>query len=140
MFNTSSSTSYSISNATLSNLEYGSASVSGYYATDFISLDTTASTEITGFEFFAMASQVGISDTFDGIVGFGRQYTTDGGREQGPLFLENAKAAGTITDEIIAFYLSGTDGNSLVDVGSYDTNNIKDADSSRIVWFPMPDE
>jgi len=51
--------------------------------------------------------------------------------------LEQAKAAGTITDEIIAFYLSGTDGTNLVDIGAYDEFNIKDG--SEIVWFPMPD-
>ena len=52
--------------------------------------------------------------------------------------MEFAKAAGTVTDEIISFYLSGESGISLVDVGSYDLNNVKDADSSNIVWFPMP--
>jgi hypothetical protein len=72
VFNTASSTTYTITNTTLSELNYGSASVKGYYATDLVSLDTADSTQVTGFEFFAMASQVGIDDTFDGILGLGR--------------------------------------------------------------------
>lgn len=103
-----------------------------------MSLDTTASTHVTEMQFFALAQQVGIEDTFDGIVGFGRQYTTSEGVEQGPLFLEYAKAEGTISDEIISFYLSGTDGVNLVDIGAYDESNIKEGE--EIVWFPMPDE
>jgi hypothetical protein len=91
-------------------------------------------------KFFALASQVGIDETFDGIVGFGRQYTYTDGSTQGPLFLEEAKTAGTISNEIIAFYLSGETGINLVDIGNYVTGNIKDSDANNIVWFPMPDK
>jgi hypothetical protein len=53
---------------------YGSGSMSGYRANDTVALNlnSTPVTEVSEFNFFACDSQIGISETFDGILGMSR--------------------------------------------------------------------
>lgn len=62
--------------------------------------DPTSSTgtQLNPFNFLAMTWQTGIRETFDGIIGFSRQYYT-GTFSSGPLFIEGLKNESKITRE-----------------------------------------
>lgn len=99
--------------------------------------DTGQATLLNSFNFLAIGSQYGIRSTFDGIIGFSRQYYTYG-FTSGPLFIEGLKNASKITREQISFYMTDTDSQSYADVGEYDLASMKGGDASKIAWIMMP--
>lgn len=117
---------------------YGSAQLYGYSATDSTSMQSSGTgTKLDNFNFVAISSQRGIQSTFDGIIGFSRQYYTST-FTSGPLFVEGLKNASKITKEQISFYMTDTNGQSFADVGAYDTTNMKGGDANNIAWISMP--
>ena len=101
VFNTSLSTSYVNVSTDRITQAYGSALIYAVNATDVTSLeDPTSSTgtQLNPFNFLAMTWQTGIRETFDGIIGFSRQYYTDS-FSSGPLFIEGLKNESKITRE-----------------------------------------
>lgn len=108
-------------------------------ATDAVSLDNTASTRLSSFNFLAISSQVGIQESFDGILGMSRQMVLpEQNFETGPLLVEQLKIAGLITREQVSFYITDFTAQSFCDLGAYDAANIKNGDTSKIVWLPQP--
>ena len=73
VYDTTSSSDYRKVSNSLMSQEYGSASILGYNATDSISVG--GSTYLPDFPFFALTEQIGIEESFDGILGFSRQST-----------------------------------------------------------------
>lgn len=61
--------------------------MTGFMATDSVKLDSETSTKIPLFKFYAILSQQGIDEKFDGIMGFSRQYQTSE-YSSGPLIIE----------------------------------------------------
>ena len=78
VFNTRDSSTYSVVDDDLMNQEYGSASVYGYNATDYISVVEPqgffgrSQCQLQEFPFFALQNQIGIEKSFDGILGLSR--------------------------------------------------------------------
>jgi len=62
------------------------------------------------------------------------------GFTNGPLFVEQLKIAGKITEEQISFYITNTNGQSYCDLGAYKTDAIRDGDAAKIKWVAMPKE
>lgn len=52
-----------------------------------------------------------------------------------PLFLEQAKLASKISNEIVAFSMSRTSTQSFADIGAINNAGIKDSDASNIVYL-----
>lgn len=92
--------------------DYVSASLVGYNATDYVSLSESNSIGVSNFPFMAIAVQTGFDENHDGVLGMARQYydKTDGTFLNNALFLESADIAGVITDELIGFYMTNTEG------------------------------
>ena len=122
-------------------MDYLSASLVGYNATDTISISSSAGVSVSNMPFMAVAVQTGFAKEFDGILGLSRQYVdeTDGSFKHQPLFLEQAQLASVITAEIIAFSMSKTSTQSFADVGAINLAGVKDGDASNIVYLPVPD-
>jgi len=72
VYDTRSSTDYRRVSRDLMSQEYGSASILGYNATDSISVNDAS---LEDFPWFALTEQIGIEESFDGILGFSRQST-----------------------------------------------------------------
>ena len=114
--------------------------------TDTVAVDSGASTAVSAFPFFAITDlefeeDIDYNAYYDGFLGFSRQYQDSSGNDlNGPLWLEQAKSASVITDEMICFYLTGEEESSYVDIGAYDSSGILDGDTSNIVWVSMPTE
>lgn len=75
---TRNSSTYEVVDGYLMSQEYGSASVKGYNATDYISVTEPSKwsgksrCSIEEFPFFALRNQIGIEEDFDGILGLSR--------------------------------------------------------------------
>ena len=93
-------------NATQSERNYGSASLTGYEYTDKVCI--ALGTCIEDFEFFLIDSQVGIAEPIDGILGLSRNnafhINQANGNTSGPLYVEALHAAGTIDADKFSFY------------------------------------
>lgn len=140
VFNTAASTSYVNLSTQARSQTYGSAQLWGYSAQDVTALadhNSGSTTKLDDFNFLAIAAQSGIRSTFDGILGFSRQYHHYY-FSSGPLFLEGLKNASKISREQISFYMTNTNGQSFADIGDYDTSNMKGGDASNIAWLYMP--
>jgi hypothetical protein len=78
VFHTRKSSTYEVVDGYLMSQEYGSASVKGYNATDYISVTEPSKwsgksrCSIEEFPFFALRNQIGIEEDFDGILGLSR--------------------------------------------------------------------
>jgi hypothetical protein len=78
VFATKKSTTYRVVDGDLMYQEYGSASVTGYNSTDYISVvqtngwSKTSDCQILAFPFFGLKNQIGIEESFDGILGLSR--------------------------------------------------------------------
>lgn len=57
--------------------------------------------------------------------------------QTGPLLVEKMKAAGLITREQSSFFITDYRSQSFCDLGAYNSVNIKDGDTSKIVWLPQ---
>lgn len=112
---------------TLSERNYGSASLEGYefYDKVCISLNTC----IDDFEFFLIESQRGISEPIDGILGLSRNnafhIAPDQGNRSGPLYIENLYKAGKINANKFSFYFNQPSDFSWMDMGEPDTSLFK---------------
>jgi hypothetical protein len=142
VFNTSESSTYTrvgyTSMSDLITMDYLSASLVGYNATDTISISSSAGVSVSNMPFMAVAVQTGFTKDFDGILGLSRQYVdTDGSFKHQPLFIEQAQKASVITNEIVAFSMSKTSTQSFADIGAINLAGVKDSDSSNIVYVPI---
>ena len=78
VFHTRKSSTYEVVDGYLMSQEYGSASVTGYNSTDYISVvepnwsNGRSSCALKEFPFFALRNQIGIEEDFDGILGLSR--------------------------------------------------------------------
>jgi len=85
--------------------------------------------------FFSIDSQVGLDESGDGIMGLCRPYYSSS-YSSGPLYVEGLYNSSMIDAKIIAVYLDGTEGTSLVQFGTYSTVLMRD--STNLVWMTVP--
>ena len=84
--------------------------------------------------FYLITQQQGISSTFDGIIGMSRDNLL---YKNGPILYDYLYKAGTITDNIFAFYLGDANtvgDDSYCELGGYTTTKFKSGES--ITYFP----
>jgi hypothetical protein len=102
-------------NATTTTLVYGSAELEGKNSTDSVYLKNP-DLGLASFPFLAITKQTGISSTFDGILGLSRAGSD---YDNGPLFVEQARAAGQLTSETVSFYMDKASGTNYADFGPW---------------------
>lgn len=93
-------------NASQSQRNYGSASLTGYEYKDTVCVKL--GTCLSNFEFFLIDSQTGISEPIDGILGLSRNapfyIAQNNENTSGPLLTEHLFDAGQITADKFSFY------------------------------------
>lgn len=100
VFHTQASTTYEEATIETTWKLYGSAQISGKFATDSVAMDEDNNPPMTlsSFKFFAAQTQSGISEEFDGILGMSRQMYTEEYNSD-PILLEGLYNASLISKE-----------------------------------------
>ena len=115
-------------NASQTQRDYGSASLTGYEFKDKVCI--TLETCIDDFEFFLIDSQIGIAEPIDGILGMSRNnafHIIPGSyNDSGPLYIEKLHEAGSIDANKFSFYFQQPGKESWVDLGEPDLTHKKD--------------
>lgn len=107
-------TNFLIDDATVSTRKYGSAEVTGFYATSLVCLDQTDTKCVQNFDIFMVTSQTGLPSVIAGIAGL----STDADSKWGPNLIKTLKESGVLSDSLFSFYLSSTSGDSFLDLGA----------------------
>jgi len=105
----------------------------GYVGNDSMGLLSTGSFSVNSFIFFAMTSQVGMTATFDGIIGLSRPYYS-ANFTTGPLFVQRLKNTSMISRETYSLYVSPT--TSYINFGATNSSAIKSGASLVYVTVP----
>ena len=109
-------------NASQTERNYGSASLTGYEYTDKVCI--AIGTCLDSFEFFLIDSQVGIAEPIDGILGLSRNnafhISPGSANTSGPLLVEKMAEASLIAADKFSFYFQHPSEQSWVDFGEPD--------------------
>jgi len=110
-----------------SEMNYGSASFSGFYATDTVCLQNSSTTCTTNFDIFIMTKQQGMPTNVAAISGLGAD---SGGTA--PNLIKSMKSSGIITDSVFCFYLDGVTA-SYLDIGIIDKTAMKESSNLNMI-------
>lgn len=114
-------------------LTYGSASVTGYKATDDVCIANSAPTCVLDYEWVVGVEVTGL-DGRDGILGMSTGLYT-GVSSPETLLIQALADDGIITDPVFGFSLFGTETQSFVDIGVLQASSMKNP--TDMVWLDV---
>lgn len=138
-YNPSQSSTYSTSILTRDKLRYGSATLTGYMGQDYTCLSRSdTNTCLNNFNFFVITEQTGLTG-LDGILGL----SPSSNSESGPSYMQGLIDAGSISEGIASFWITGLSTQSVITLGGVDPSSYTgsftthDVVASQDAWWTV---